>query len=149
MQDTARDDVSLGKQSSREFEEGISGSSSLEESESDEEGEESGEGHRVRALPHSLSDQFSLLTSSKAEQDPAVSALYASVNKKERKSSSRSSKSASEVENNSSSSISGNLRSRSSSADTPASNLQEKPEREKSLFLQDLVPPWRQMVNNK
>lgn len=108
----------------------------------------------VKVLPHSLSDQLKLLTPTSpplsveggggSSQDP--SDMYATVNKQKKSSETRSKSETSKdvntdkVQQDSSESVS--TRDRSSSLPLPESNSGEK-----SLFIRDRIPPWKQMVN--
>lgn len=145
--------VPLSKQSSREFEEGSS------EYSSDDEDMEFDEGHvtgspkarpgTAQVLPHSLSDQFKLLTptSQRRNTDPltssqAVSDLYSTVNKK-----TKSSRAKSEGEDHSTSELqSGFNRTRSDSLASNSSSGNTEQDQAvtpgRSLFMHDLTPPW-------
>lgn len=144
-----KDERLLGEKTSREFEESSEYSSDEEDVEGGERGELPG---AVQVLPHSLSDQLKLLTPSShrnteqqdtaPRQSPAISDLYSTVNKK------KSSRAKSEGEESSSAHLeSDSHRNRSGSLTGSSGTGNQKPETpEKSLFMHDLTPPWKQMV---
>ncbi len=121
--------------------------SSGEEEQRDEEVHESSK-HlpgAVQVLPHSLSDQFKLLTPTSTQNE--ITDLYSTVNKSSK--TQRTMSEGGDARHRSGSD--GLLRNRSISL-TASEAVSDKPEKEiskpRSMFIHDLTPPWKQMVNN-
>lgn len=118
----------LSKETSTEFKVGSS----------DEEDEE----ESAKPLSHSLSDQLQLLTPTSLrhrhgdQQGPDPTDLYSRVNK-------RPKKSKSEGEDNANRTAAEKPRSSS----LPGGRDSSEEPAEKSLFIHDLTPPWKQMVS--